>query len=481
MVRIRRLALIACVSIVLANTGCGDSPTAHHSDATDELSRLAITSVSPDRGPLAGGTTVTITGANFTNISSVTIGGNELVNRVVVSATQITGTTPVAVKGGLSDVLVTSANGSVTCVECFGYLSPVVDLVAGRTHTCALTNTGAAYCWGAGGQLGTGSTEMSTVPVEVSGSVILNKLTAGGYHTCGLSTAGSAFCWGSNGEGQLGNGSTVGALQPVEVAGGTTFRALTAGNAHTCALNETGAASCWGQNWTGQLGNGSRTMSHVPVAVSGGLVLSAVSANDANTCGVTSEGAAYCWGHGHYGQLGAGPGYSEYCGSEMVTNCSTRPVVVSGGLAFTQVSVGGAHACGLIDNGAAYCWGLGIYGQLGTGSIMGSPVPVGVSGGVSFASVVAGAGHTCGLTSVGIAYCWGWNDEGQLGSGNSTNRSEPVAVTGNLRFDFLAAGGHHTCGLTQSGEIFCWGGNSYGELGRGSLVDSRVPVRVLPF
>src|SRR5687767_5016899 len=142
MVWMRRFAIIGSISTMLVNTGCRESPT-----PPDELP-LAILSVSPDRGSLAGGTTVTITGVNFTNVTSVAIGGNELGNRTVVSATQITGTTPAAGSGGLSDVVVTAEHGADNCVGCFGYMSTLVDLVAGDHHTCALTNTAAAYCWG---------------------------------------------------------------------------------------------------------------------------------------------------------------------------------------------------------------------------------------------------------------------------------------------------------------------------------------------
>jgi alpha-tubulin suppressor-like RCC1 family protein len=47
----------------------------------------------------------------------------------------------------------------------------VTAISAGAFHTCAVTDTGAAYCWGAGsfGQLGNGDTSIQeSLPVAVS-------------------------------------------------------------------------------------------------------------------------------------------------------------------------------------------------------------------------------------------------------------------------------------------------------------------------
>ncbi|HEV8382306.1 MAG TPA: IPT/TIG domain-containing protein, partial [Gemmatimonadales bacterium] len=89
-----------------------------------EAGALTVTAVSPASSSLAGGTSVTITGSNFINVTSVTIGGNELGSRTVVSSTQITGTTPAASSPGAKDVVVTSSSqGSGTCSGCFGYVA----------------------------------------------------------------------------------------------------------------------------------------------------------------------------------------------------------------------------------------------------------------------------------------------------------------------------------------------------------------------
>jgi alpha-tubulin suppressor-like RCC1 family protein len=100
------------------------------------------------------------------------------------------------------------------------------------------------------------------------------NLAADGNHTCGLSITGAAFCWGRNFSGQLGNNSTVNSQTPVAVSlpGGVTgFVSIAAGDDHTCALTGTGAAYCWGLNNFGQVGDNSQTDRLTPQPVSGGL------------------------------------------------------------------------------------------------------------------------------------------------------------------------------------------------------------------
>jgi len=312
---------------------------------------------------------------------------------------------------------------------------------AGFEHTCGVEGTGAAYCWGSGGdhedQLGVGDTAYARVsPALVAGGLSFAAVSAGYYHTCGRMAAGAAYCWGYGGD------ATTYRPSPVLVVGGLSFAAVSAGYLHTCGVTTAGAAYCWAAQGGDTPG---------PPGVEDGLSFVAVSAGDVHTCWLTDAGAAYC------------------------------PSLVAGGLVFASVSAGGTHTCGVTTSGAAYCWGSGANGQLGDGTATDRSSPVLVAGGLSFAAVSAGYLHTCGVTTAGAAYCWGNNSNGQLGDGTTLNpgRSTPGLVVGDLSFAAVSAGRFHTCAVTPAGAAWCWGANWIGQLGRpGTGSESGVPVKV---
>jgi hypothetical protein len=80
-----------------------------------------IYTVSPSSGPQAGGTTVTITGANFVNVNTVKFGGT-VATFTVDNPQQITATSPAYAITGLVDVSVVSTYGTATSHGAFTYL-----------------------------------------------------------------------------------------------------------------------------------------------------------------------------------------------------------------------------------------------------------------------------------------------------------------------------------------------------------------------
>ena len=59
------------------------------------------------------------------------------------------------------------------------------------------------------------------VPTAVTGGLTFTALSAGGNHTCGVTTSGAAYCWGDNSFSELGDGTTTTRLVPTAVAFGT--------------------------------------------------------------------------------------------------------------------------------------------------------------------------------------------------------------------------------------------------------------------
>ena len=137
-----------------------------------------------------------------------------------------------------------------------------------------MTVDGAVKCWGTNGsgQLGNGSKADALQAVQVLGLESgATAVTAGRDHACAI-VAGSdglaAMCWGRNDGGQLGNGTTESSSKPVEVDLPGEPIGLAAGERHTCALVAAGTGQhvyCWGSDLDGRVGSG-RVLYH-PTAI----------------------------------------------------------------------------------------------------------------------------------------------------------------------------------------------------------------------
>lgn len=244
-------------------------------------------------------------------------------------------------------------------------------------------------------------------------------LTAGYYHTCGLTASGIAYCWGYNDSGQLGDGtSTADRSLPEPVFGGVLFAHLTGGYWHTCGLTAEGVAQCWGNdNWS-QLGDSARTTRGTTQPVAGGIDFVYLRAGGRHSCGLSAAGSAYCWGWNGFGQVGDGT----------LTKEIIPTVVLTRGLLFGSISTGFNHTCGLTETGAAYCWGCNVNGQLGDGTTVNRSTPTRVVQSLAFAKLALGLNHSCGMTATNDLYCWGSNASGQLGDGTTTDRAVATAV-----------------------------------------------------
>jgi uncharacterized protein YhjY with autotransporter beta-barrel domain len=156
-----------------------------------------VTSVAPNTGPSAGGTSVTITGTGFTGATAVRFGATNAGSVIVNSATSITATSPAG--SGIVDITVTTLNGtSVTsAADRFTYIAPgpIVTSVSpsagprsgGTSVTIGGANLSDATSVKFGTEIGTitanSATSITATSPPGSGTVNVTVATAGGTGT----------------------------------------------------------------------------------------------------------------------------------------------------------------------------------------------------------------------------------------------------------------------------------------------------------
>ena len=188
---------------------------------------------------------------------------------------------------------------------------PFARVVAGSDHSCGLTTDGRSYCWGQNqyGQLGFPTiAAVVSRPLRVDASIGgLRQVSAGDQHSCAVTTSRLAYCWGRAHHGESGSGFAGVFYSPLAVSGGIQFVDLGIGGGHACGVSTESVTYCWGFNGSGQLGSvtgGTDRLKPTPVA--GGHRFKWVHAGMSHSCAIDTENRAWCWGTNGQGQLGIG-------------------------------------------------------------------------------------------------------------------------------------------------------------------------------
>jgi alpha-tubulin suppressor-like RCC1 family protein len=371
------------------------------------------------------------------------------------------------------------AAGDAGNVDLHEPLPPPVQLALGAQHSCARLMDETVACWGdnGSGQLGNGAVGGSSfVPVRVPGlGGVVDLSSGGGGHTCARLRSGEVKCWGDNTYGQIGGGLTV--PSPQTITGLSSVTAVVAGARDTCAVvGANGDVRCWGDDTFGQVGNGTQTaVVSSPTAVmtaSGTLTgvsqLALGGLMDAfHACALLLDGTAVCWGSDVSGELGDG----------LFATSSLTAVAVKSLTGASEITCGKFHSCARVG-GSVACWGSGIMQAVGDGTNS-HYTPFTVFGIDTVRQIAAGTFHTCARLGDGSVDCWGFNDQGQLGDGTKMMRGAPTHVPGVASVQEVRAGALHTCALrSDNASVWCWGWNRNGQLGDGSVMDSPDAHRV---
>jgi alpha-tubulin suppressor-like RCC1 family protein len=229
----------------------------------------------------------------------------------------------------------------------------IVDFALGDDHSCIVNGKGRVYCVGDNtyGQLGVGPTsasnEFSSTNVSFNLFTYKNiyRIEAGDNHTCALSGSGALYCWGRNDQGQIGDGTTTD-VDTVSQVDDDVYDFDT-GDEHTCYIDDALDVYCFGKNDNGQLGDATATDRSSPTAIFSGASASKIRAGSEHTCYISDDPSVEieCFGEGTEGQLGDGTASSD-----------SQGVSATGTDGISALFVGANSNC-ILQNSGLLCWG----------------------------------------------------------------------------------------------------------------------------
>lgn len=289
-------------------------------------------------------------------------------------------------------------------------------------------------------------------------------------NTCARTEGGDVYCWGASSpafSGVTRPSSFTPARMPFPPA-----KFVELGNNIVCVLDASGVPVCSGQGDGRDITIPSSANTQGPRRIdTGGGSCRAIVGSARNAFCVEASGAVQSWGFGRSLYPGELQGDVEPSLVGRLSSLEQAPPTSIPTLAgVTHLSASWSTACAL-SQGTVWCWGRSDLGQLGTGgrTYQITPQPIGVMRGEYARDVATGYATTCAVTNLGRLYCWGDNSRGQLARDDVQSSLTAVRIENVPAVVRVAVLEASVCALTKTGEVLCWGANDRGQLGRGSV------------
>ena len=349
---------------------------------------------------------------------------------------------------------------------------PIRQVSLSTRTTCAVTESGAAYCWGDNehSQAVPGAPSLVPLPLRLDIPEPVRQIAAGSRHSCALGESGAVYCWGVIHFRSTTSGSFI-AKGPERVASLSPAVSIAVSDSHGCAVLADGSVACWGNNRSGQVGLGSVRVAYRgerpllarpsnppehqpgPALVPGVRSAVSVAAGESASCALLSGGSFACWGQGFacegptaMPELGSGnralaAGHGAFCwlGSDGTPNdappINTRaerdpachpydhdpraehrgPPGARGVACSDRIGCSDCFGCAVTHDGSLSCWQ----------SRDARPGPVDEVLAVArevrgVSSVAVERASICVITEQKRLLCWGWNLRGELGRGSAS-------------------------------------------------------------
>lgn len=386
-----------------------------------------------------------------------------------------------------------SENTKMT-IDSSSILAPQFTQIAlGNNHSVGLTKTGEVFTWGHNdvGQLGrevTSENKNDGIPRQVTISKKIISIDASYDHTILLAEDGSVWGFGSNFTGQLGNGTNENSTNPVQAINLKGIVKIATGDKFTLALNSSGEVYGWGgscapssERILKQFQQGPLNLvggyydpfidpekgynqnqdclnedsvgikSKVPKKIEGIPKIKDISVGYGHALMLTTEGKIWSFGCNLYGQLGQGKfgNFIENLKEDPSGNpANSIPKEIIGLDKVTSVSAGYRHSLALDIDGKIYAWGFQTRSEKQGSTILNSANPQIIYSPTKFKTIHAGHDYSLFIDTIGTSYAHGVNTQNLISAKDTKYVFEPTKLF-EEKISEIAGGKIHIIGLKK--------------------------------